>query len=114
MADSRKSAARTRSQPAGARARGQRGEDERDPAQTPNAADEISFEEALARLESIVDRLERGDLELEVALGAFEEGVALTRRCTSRLQDAERRIELLVREGEQWIARPFGEAEETE
>lgn len=114
MADSRKSAGRTRSQPAGDRASGQRGEDERDPAQTPNAADEISFEEALARLESIVDRLERGDLELEVALGAFEEGVALTRRCTSRLQDAERRIELLVREGEQWIARPFEEAEETE
>jgi len=69
---------------------------------------------ALERLEAIVDRLEEGDLELAEALTAFEEGVNLTRRCASQLDDAERRIEVLVREGEKWLARPFEEAEGSE
>jgi exodeoxyribonuclease VII small subunit len=67
----------------------------------------LDFEQALARLEAIVERLERGELPLEQALAAFEEGVALTRRCAARLEDAERRIEVLVREGERWLTRPF-------
>jgi exodeoxyribonuclease VII small subunit len=75
--------------------------------------EELGFEAALSRLETIVDRLEQGDLELEQALAAFEEGVALTRRCAGQLEDAERRIEVLVREGEKWIARPFEEKEES-
>jgi exodeoxyribonuclease VII small subunit len=79
---------------------------------SPESLEELGFEDALARLETIVDRLEQGDLELEQALAAFEEGVALTRRCAGRLEDAERRIEVLVREGEKWIARPFEETEE--
>jgi exodeoxyribonuclease VII small subunit len=73
-----------------------------------------SFETALEQLEAIVDRLEQGDLELEDALRAFEAGVALTRRCAKQLTDAERRIEVLVREGESWVARPFEEPEEAE
>jgi exodeoxyribonuclease VII small subunit len=80
---------------------------------SPENLEELGFEDALARLETIVDRLEQGDLELEQALAAFEQGVALTRRCAGQLEDAERRIEVLVREGEKWIARPFEEAEET-
>jgi len=79
-----------------------------------DASDGTTFEEALERLEAIVDRLEEGDLELAEALAAFEEGVNLTRRCAGQLDDAERRIEVLVREGEKWIARPFAEAEEPE
>ena len=74
--------------------------------------EQLGFEAALARLETIVDRLEQGDLELEQALAAFEEGVAVTRRCAGQLEDAERRIEVLVREGEKWIASPFEETEE--
>jgi exodeoxyribonuclease VII small subunit len=62
--------------------------------------------------EAIVDR--RAGLELEDALRAFEAGVALTRRCAKQLSDAERRIEVLVREGESWVARPFEEPEEGE
>ena len=68
---------------------------------------EPTFEEALQRLEALVDRLEEGDLELEAALAAFEEGVKLTRRCAGQLEAAERKIEVLVREGEKWSARPF-------
>ena len=78
----------------------------------PQGLEELGFEDALERLETIVDRLEQGDLELEQALAAFEQGVALTRRCAGQLEDAERRIEVLVREGEKWIARPFEETEE--
>jgi len=65
------------------------------------------FETALVQLEAVVDRLERGDLELEEALAAFEQGVALTRRCAAQLETAEARIEVLMREGDAWIARPF-------
>ena len=72
----------------------------------PNA-DDIPFEAALEQLEALVDRLEQGELELEDALAAFEEGVALTRRCAGQLDSAERRIEVLVREGEKWLTRPF-------
>jgi len=70
-------------------------------------AEETTFEQALERLEAIVDRLEQGDLPLEEALAVFEEGVVLTRRCAGELDTAERRIEELVRDGEKWLVRPF-------
>ena len=77
---------------------------------TENAtAAEVSFEGALERLEGIVDRLESGDLPLEDALAAFEEGVALSRRCASELDAAERRIEVLVEQGGALAAEPFDE-----
>lgn len=72
----------------------------------------LSFEEALQKLEGLVDRLERGDLPLEEALLAFEQGVALTRRCAGQLDEAERRIEVLTREGDRMVARPFEASEE--
>jgi exodeoxyribonuclease VII small subunit len=58
---------------------------------------EPTFEEALSQLEALVTRLEAGDLPLEEALRAFEEGVRLTRLCAARLEDAERRVHLLTR-----------------
>jgi exodeoxyribonuclease VII small subunit len=58
---------------------------------------EPSFEEALTQLEALVATLEGGDLPLEEALRMFEEGVRLTRLCTARLEDAERRVHLLTR-----------------
>jgi len=87
-----------------ARARGSNA----DPPSAASAKDETqSFEAALARLEALVDRLERGDLTLEEALAAFEEGVALARRCAAQLGDAERRIEVLLRQGGGWVTRPL-------
>jgi exodeoxyribonuclease VII small subunit len=68
---------------------------------------EPSFEDALERLEAIVDRLESGELPLEDALAAFEEGVSLSRRCAAQLDSAERRIEVLVRDGAGLAAEPF-------
>jgi exodeoxyribonuclease VII small subunit len=73
------------------------------------ADDALGFEAALERLENLVERLETGDLPLEAALAAFEEGVALTRRCAEELSRAERRIESLVREGGRLVERPLAE-----
>ena len=58
------------------------------------------FETALAELETIVKTLEEGDLTLERSLDLFERGVQLSRFCHSRLDEAERRIEVLTERGE--------------
>jgi len=57
------------------------------------------FEQALAELETLVERLERGDLPLDEALKLFERGVALTRQCQSSLQNAQQRVEILLKRG---------------
>jgi exodeoxyribonuclease VII small subunit len=59
---------------------------------------DIKFEDALERLELIVDQLESGKLALEESLKVFEEGVGLARRCARYLDDAEKRIEILTRD----------------
>jgi exodeoxyribonuclease VII small subunit len=59
--------------------------------------EEVRFEEALKQLEAIVSRLELGDLPLEEALSIFEEGIRLTKLCSQRLSEAERRVNILVR-----------------
>ncbi len=59
---------------------------------------DIKFEDALARLEQIVDTLESGKLPLEDSLKAFEEGVMMARHCARYLEAAEKRIELLTKD----------------
>ncbi len=65
-----------------------------------------TFEKSLSRLESIVSRLEGGELPLEESLALFEEGVGLVKRCSQRLDEAERRVERLIAtaEGEETTA----------
>jgi exodeoxyribonuclease VII small subunit len=58
------------------------------------------FESAIDELETIVKRLEDGDLPLEKSLELFERGVQLSRFCHSRLEEAERRVEILTERGE--------------
>ena len=58
------------------------------------------FEAAIAELEAIVKKLEEGDLPLEKSLELYERGVQLSRFCHARLEDAERRIEVLNDRGE--------------
>ena len=58
------------------------------------------FEGAIAELETIVKKLEEGDLPLEQSLALYERGVQLSRFCHARLEDAERRIEILTERGE--------------
>jgi exodeoxyribonuclease VII small subunit len=58
--------------------------------------DELSFEQILEQLETVVSSLESGDAPLEQALSTFERGVALSRLGARRLDEAERRIEVLM------------------
>jgi exodeoxyribonuclease VII small subunit len=55
------------------------------------------FEESMRELETLVERLEKGDLPLEEALKQFERGVALTRACQTALKAAEQRVEILMK-----------------
>lgn len=64
---------------------------------TPGSAIEVRFEEGMAALEDIVGRLESGELCLEDALKAFEDGVALVRTLGRKLAEAEQRVEILSR-----------------
>ena len=56
------------------------------------------FEDALARLETIVSELEKGDLPLNDSLKIFEEGIKLSKTCLKILDDSERKVEILVEE----------------
>ena len=58
------------------------------------------FEAAIAELETIVKKLEEGDLPLEGSLELYERGIKLSRFCHARLEEAERRIEILNERGE--------------
>jgi len=58
------------------------------------------FEAAIAELDSIVKKLEEGDLPLETSLKLYERGVQLSRFCHARLEEAERRIEILTERGD--------------
>jgi len=72
-----------------------------------------TFESSLEELERIVRELEQGELPLERSLELFERGVALSRECQDRLNQAERRIEILMRDNKgQPAARPFESAQE--
>jgi len=66
-----------------------------------------SFEEKLAELESIVKALEEGDLPLERALELFERGMALSEQCRRQLEEAETRVEILLRKGNKVEPEPF-------
>jgi exodeoxyribonuclease VII small subunit len=77
-----------------------------------NKSQEQSFESSLASLERIVANLESGDLPLERALELFEEGVALARRCQTQLGDAERKVEMLLRERGELKVVPFETAKD--
>lgn len=68
------------------------------------------FEAALSELEGIVKKLEEGDLTLESSLALYERGVELSRFCHARLEDAEKRIEILNERGEIKDAPTLGDA----
>jgi exodeoxyribonuclease VII small subunit len=68
----------------------------------------VSFETALKELEGIVKQLETGEAKLEESLMLFERGVKLTRFCSQKLDEADKKIELLVKDSQgQYKAIPF-------
>ena len=69
---------------------------------------DLTFEQALKRLEEIVEALETEDLDLDKSLQFFEEGVALSRHCNQQLQAAEKRIDILLTQADGTLsAEPF-------
>jgi exodeoxyribonuclease VII small subunit len=71
----------------------------------------VHFEESLAELEQLVERMEQGDPSLEESLRLFERGVSLTRTCQKALQEAEQKVRILLGENEtgEPILKPFND-----
>jgi exodeoxyribonuclease VII small subunit len=67
------------------------------------------FEECLQRLEAIVAEMERGDLPLEQSLKLFEEGIVLSGSCRAELEEAESKVEILLKRDGKLQAEPFSE-----
>jgi exodeoxyribonuclease VII small subunit len=65
------------------------------------------FEDALGRLEEIVRKMEAGDMTLEESLKSFEEGIRLSRLCAGKLDEAERRVDVLLKQEEGIAVKPF-------
>ena len=72
---------------------------------------EPKFEEALKRLEQIVEELEGGELPLEESMKQYEEGVHLSKLCAKRLEEAKKKIELLMKENGKAFTKPLREEE---
>tara|TARA_Y100001951_G_scaffold21522_1_gene16453 strand:+ start:5919 stop:6161 length:243 start_codon:yes stop_codon:yes gene_type:complete len=65
------------------------------------------FEHSLAELQSLVERLESGELSLEDSLTAFEQGIGLTRECQASLAQAEQKVQILLERDGELQAAPF-------
>ena len=69
---------------------------------------ELTFEQSLQQLEQIVSQLERGDVPLEEALDAFQEGMVLSKQCKEQLANAEKTLAKMMTDANQEV--PFEEA----
>jgi exodeoxyribonuclease VII small subunit len=67
-----------------------------------------SFETSLEELEKVVKELEEGDIPLEQALALFEKGIGLSESCRKQLEEAETRVEILLKKNGKVQAEPFG------
>jgi exodeoxyribonuclease VII small subunit len=78
------------------------------PARKPEPPKKPDFEKSLARLEEVVRRLESPQLALDDAMKLFEEGVELSRECQKQLEEAEGRVEILLKKADgKFVAEPF-------
>ena len=81
----------------------------------PEPPKKPDFERSLARLEEVVRRLESPQLSLDDAMKLFEEGVALSRECQKQLEEAEGRVEILLKKADgKLVAEPFDPEREAE
>jgi exodeoxyribonuclease VII small subunit len=81
---------------------------------TPEAPRKGDFERSLTRLEEVVKRLENAELSLDEAMKLFEEGVKLSRECQKQLEEAEGRVEILLKKADGKVAaEPFEPEEES-
>ena len=73
----------------------------------------IDFEKSLKQLETLVEKLEKGDLSLEDSLKNFEQGVKLTRDCRQALQNAEQKISVLSKDDMDWVEKDLSDDKDT-
>lgn len=69
--------------------------------------DDLNFENAMNELEKIADELENGDLPLEKSVEKFEEGIKLSKKCNEILEKAEKRISILISDGDNLEEKDF-------
>jgi exodeoxyribonuclease VII small subunit len=79
---------------------------------TSKKAKSVDFEQALGELETVVERLEHGELPLDEALKQFERGIELARGCQDALKQAEQRVEILLQKNPDAEPEPFDAADE--
>lgn len=63
--------------------------------------EEINFEDAMKKLEEIANELEKNDIDLDTSVAKFEEGMKLSKQCSKILEDAEKKISVLIQDGEE-------------
>ncbi|MCZ7394069.1 MAG: exodeoxyribonuclease VII small subunit [Candidatus Methanoperedens sp.] len=68
---------------------------------------EMSFEEAIAELENIVDKLEKGQISLDESLLLFEKGIKLVRECNDKLKSSQQKVEKLIEENDELRTEKF-------
>ena len=69
--------------------------------------EEYSFEDLMEKLEEIACELEKGELNLDESVNKFEEGMEVSKQCSKRLDDAEKRISILLKQGEELVEENF-------
>lgn len=67
----------------------------------------MNFEKALNELESVIEKMESGQLSLEDSLQGFEDGLKLARRCQTSLKDAEQKVQVLIEQNGELRSQPF-------
>lgn len=75
------------------------------------AEESVNFEKALERLEAIVGEMEDGSLSLDKMIARFEEGQSLLKFCAQKLNEVEKKIEVLVKKGEKLSTEPLDDEE---
>lgn len=69
--------------------------------------EEMNFEEAIKKLEEIATELEKNDLDLDTSVTKFEEGMKLSKQCSKMLEEAEKKISVLIKDGESIVEEDF-------
>ena len=69
--------------------------------------EDLNFEDAMKELEKIADELENGELSLEKSVEKFEQGIELSKKCNEILEKAEKRISILIKDGDELVEEDF-------
>ncbi|MFZ5602756.1 MAG: exodeoxyribonuclease VII small subunit [Pseudomonadota bacterium] len=72
----------------------------------------VDFEKSLQTLEQLVEKMESGELTLEMSLEAFEQGIRLTKECQQALQEAEQKVQILMSRNGSDELQPFSESDD--